>query len=318
MQGQHSTLDAASNFAEVKALAAEYPPDEQLQFWADTAKTFFNAYRALLESTTIPPASPAPSLQQPTSTMPQHTGTLLTSTTLPFDASSQKFKHDAFYGDQKNFLTTSGNSVALPKLLKGYELQDMANKAHTEAKKYNVHDYASLRRLQQGLAEFLSNAGFHALSQIIVTEGDPDHLVDTFQSYYTAHKTSSTSLDDLDKAIIQDNDLLLQLLSKTFTCPIPPLDPSAYRSCSIHRHLPFGSYTTVTTDFLYSYRKYTITTGDQLLWSTNYLYHDHQRAFRHQTFTPSLDRIHLSPYNSLLPSCLTRPPFSALYLRAPP
>ena len=211
-----SILDC-TNFAEVKALAAEYPPDEQLQFWADTAKTFFNAYRALLESTTIPPASPAPSLQQPTSTMPQHTGTLLTSTTLPFDASSQKFKHDAFYGDQKNFLTTSGNSVALPKLLKGYELQDMANKAHTEAKKHNVHDYASLRRLQQGLAEFLSNAGFHALSQIIVTEGDPDHIVDTFQSYYTAHKTSSTSLDDLDKAIIQDNDLLLQLLSKTFT-----------------------------------------------------------------------------------------------------
>ena len=111
-----SILDC-TNFADVKALAAEYPPDEQLQFWADTAKTFFNAYRALLESTTISPASPAPSLQQPTSTMPQHTGTLLTSTVLPFDVGAQKFKHDAFYGDQKNFLTTSGNSVALPKLL---------------------------------------------------------------------------------------------------------------------------------------------------------------------------------------------------------
>ena len=86
-----SILDCTS-FADVKALAAEHPLDEQLQFWANATKTFFNAYRDVLESTTIPPASPAPSLQQPTSTMPQHTGTLLTSTTLPFDAGSQKIQ----------------------------------------------------------------------------------------------------------------------------------------------------------------------------------------------------------------------------------
>ena len=132
------------------------------------------------------------------------------------DSRTDDFRHDAFFGSDKNFLSTpSRGAVSLPKIHKAKDFSELAKEIINTTKHYKVTDYASLRRYSQYLSEAFANKGFHALAQIIVQEGDPDLLVTTYQSYYQNHKTGNHS-DDLDSVLIQDQDLITTVLEKTF------------------------------------------------------------------------------------------------------
>ena len=123
---------------------------------------------------------------------------------------------NSFLASESNsLLYNKGTAVVIPKQLKGNEITDLTDKAIRQIRT-KVTDFHTLRQFQREASNFFATAGYHAISQLLTTEGDLTQLTAKYHSFYQPLRNDSISATDFDKALIQDNDILLQFISKSF------------------------------------------------------------------------------------------------------
>ena len=123
---------------------------------------------------------------------------------------------NSFLASESNsLLYNKGTAVVIPKQLKGNEITELTDKAIHQIRT-KVTDFHTLRQFQREASNFFATAGYHAISQLLTTEGDLTQLTAKYHSFYQPLRNDSVSATDFDKALIQDNDILLQFISKSF------------------------------------------------------------------------------------------------------
>ena len=117
--------------------------------------------------------------------------------------------------DSSSLLYNRGTAVVIPKQLKGNEVSEITDRAVRQCRT-RVTDFHTLRQFLREASNFFATAGYHAISQLLTTEGDLAQLTAKYHSFYQPLRNETVSATDFDKALIQDNDILLQFILKSF------------------------------------------------------------------------------------------------------
>ena len=123
--------------------------------------------------------------------------------------------HHLLDSASNSLLYNKGTAVIIPKQLKGNEITDLTDRAIRQCRT-KVTDFHTLRKFLREASNFFATAGYHAISQLLITEGNLVQLTEKYHSFYQPLRNDTVSATDFDKALIQDNDILLQFISKNF------------------------------------------------------------------------------------------------------
>ena len=161
-----------------------------------------------------PPRQRHPVEEHPTSptaaTLPQSTFDLLTIQAHPHQTNA------SILSELDSASKFKDGSITLPKVLKGNEIQKLADSASLAVRNIKVLDRHTLRQFSRKAASFFSEAGFSGLSRLLNDETtDPKELHAKYCSYYQIYLEQENP-SEVRRVMSQENELLHTFLKKAF------------------------------------------------------------------------------------------------------
>ena len=158
-----------------------------------------------------PPRQQDPVEEDPSpATLPQSTFDLLTIQAHPHQTNA------SILSELDSASKFKDGSITLPKVLKGNEIQKLADSASLAVRSIKVLDRHTLRQFSRKSASFFSEAGFSGLSRLLHDETtDPKELHAKYCSYYQIYLEQENSTE-VRRVMNQENELLHTFLKKAF------------------------------------------------------------------------------------------------------